>query len=312
MRGVRLTAPCLLAACASTAPPMPEVVSLDGEHAVVQFEDEVVAQVAWSAAPKPFVYPLCAPGGLAVTRGFPMEELEGEAHDHPHHQSMWFAHGDVNGHDFWHGSEHDERIVALGPPRSRTTATGARLACEYEWRVDEGEVVCLEGRELDFARTPGANQLDATFRLSPTTRAVVFGDTKEGTFAVRLRPELRVEGERAAGHLLNSEGLVDGAVWGQRARWVDAHGLIEGQQVGLAIFDHPDNPNHPTWWHARKYGLLAANPFGVHDFEGAPPGSGDLELPRGETLELRYRVLVHAGDWDAERIEAAYQAWLRE
>jgi hypothetical protein len=60
--------------------------------------------------------------------------------------------------------------------------------------------------------------------------------------------------------------------------------------------DHPSNLRHPTWWHARDYGLLAANPFGIHDFEGKEDEHlGDYTLKKDETLTLRYQVVVHQG-----------------
>lgn len=110
--------------------------------------------------------------------------------------------------------------------------------------------------------------------------------------------------------LTNSEGARKAAVWGKRARWIDAAGIVDGHPVGIAMFDHPDNHAHPTWWHARAYGLLTANPFGVHDFEKRPPGTGTLSVPATATLQLRYRVLLHGAGWDHARIDAAYGAWV--
>jgi hypothetical protein len=114
----------------------------------------------------------------------------------------------------------------------------------------------------------------------------------------------------ATGVLTNSEGARNAAVWGKRARWIDAAGIVDGHPVGIAMFDHPDNHAHPTWWHARAYGLLTANPFGVHDFEKRPPGTGTLSVPATATLQLRYRVLLHGAGWDHARIDAAYGAWV--
>ena len=109
--------------------------------------------------------------------------------------------------------------------------------------------------------------LNAAAMLPPSTvitAPVVFGDTKEGTFAIRVRPELQPKELEAKpgvkGRLVNSEGLVDGAAWGKRARWVDYSGAVEGAMVGIVMFDHPANLRHPTWWHARDYGLCGANP----------------------------------------------------
>jgi Family of unknown function (DUF6807) len=317
MRGVGIVAlgALLGAGCKATPEPAPEEpprpeAATHGDVIRVEFEGELMAEIHPDASPKPYIYPLCAPGGIPVTRGFPMEELEGEAQDHPHHQSMWFAHGDVNGFDFWHGTESQESFDLLSDA-DPTHQPGTQLmkGFLYDWTTADQGVIATEWRMLTFERIQDANVIDASFAVSPSSEPIIFGDTKEGTFALRLHPQLRVEGEVAAGHLRNSEGLLDGEAWGKRARWLNAYGTIDGEHVGVAIFDHPENPRHPTWWHARKYGLLAANPFGAHDFEKAAAGTGDFEVASGGTLQLRYRVLVYAGEWSAERVEAAYQRW---
>ena len=264
------------------------------------------------AEPRPYVHPLYAPGGIPMTRAFPMAEVSGEERDHPHHQSLWFAHGDVNGFDFWHGKGHDERVEWDGETSVSNDRKSCRVRCRYRWVVDEDTVLCREERELVFGAGGDARTIDVSVTLTPEVEPLVLGDTKEGTFALRLHPALRVEGPLATGTLVNSEGDSGRGAWGKRARWVHDSGTVEGVEVGLAIFDHPSNPRHPTWWHARTYGLVAANPFGVHDFEKQPAGTGKLVVPLGEELVLRYRVLVHGPGWDAARVEAAWRAWVSE
>ena len=176
---------------------------------------------------------------------------------------------------------------------------------------------------LDSLRAAGEDALgprivEVHTTLTPAGDApVVFGDTKEGSFGMRLHPALRLKGPVAIGHIRNSTGAVDGQVWGKRAAWVRYEGIVEDEPVGAVLFDHPGNLRHPTWWHARDYGLVAANPFGAHDFEGAPAGTGDFELPAGERLELRWRVTLYRratanSPADPDRtawIERAYAAW---
>jgi hypothetical protein len=124
-----------------------------------------------------------------------------------------------------------------------------------------------------------------------------------------LRPELCLRGEGAGGAILTSEGLRDGAAWGKRARWVAYSGRVAGQQLTVAVFDHPGNPAHPTFWHARDYGLLAANPFGAHDFSGAPAGTGAQVVPAGGSLRFRYRVWIATGEVGAGRLDACYRGF---
>lgn len=298
----------VLASCA-TGPSSPvAAVTLDGDVATVTIDGEPFATVHAGAA-RPFVFPLLAPGGIPVTRPFPMEQVPGEANDHPHHVSLWFAHGDVSGFDFWAGQAKKERLALDGAPTVRVEGGAAIVSADYRWLADVGTLVCTEHRELAFGSFDGARTVDVAVTLRATDRPLVLGDTKEGTFAVRVRQLLCVDGKGAAGQLHDSEGRRNADVWGKRARWIDDHGVIDGREVGLAMFDHPQNHGHPTWWHARTYGLLAANPFGVHDFEKKPAGTGTLTVPLGGELRLRYRVLLHRADWDAARMDAAWRAW---
>ena len=135
---------------------------------------------------------------------------------------------------------------------------------------------------------------------------VVFGDTKEGTMAIRLTPTLRLKGKVAAGHILNSEGDKDGKVWSKRAKWVDYYGQVAGKTLGVALFDHPNNHGHPCHWHARDYGLFAANPWGKHQFGGGKKRAGEMTLREGTALRLRYRFYFHAGDTKQADVAAQY------
>jgi hypothetical protein len=293
-----------LAACAT-----PGIVArVDTDIAHVTLDGAPFASVHLAAQPRPFVFPVIGPGGVPMTRSFPMADVPHEERDHPHHQSLWFAHGDVNGFDFWTSKTRRERLQWNGTCDVEQTGTGCRLRCGYRWLADDDTVVCTEERELTFA-AGDARTIDVTVTLRPGRQSLVLGDTKEGTFALRVHPALCVESKSATGRLTNSEGQQNRDVWGKRARWIDDSGTVRGQDVGVAIFDHPANHGHPTWWHARTYGLLAANPFGLHDFEGKPPGTGALTVPVGRHLQLRYRVLLHGAGWDRARIEAAYESW---
>jgi len=309
---MRACAPALLsvlAGCAASPPAAPLAVRLDGTTALVTLGGAPFATVQAGAEPRPFVFPLLGPGGVPMTRSWPMAEVAGEARDHPHHSSLWFAHGDVGGFDFWQGVAHRERMVLAAAPAVALGAAGASVRCSYRWLADDDTLVCTEERELVFGGVDDARTIDVAVTLRPAARPLVIGDTKEGTFAVRVRQALCVEGTGAVGSLTDSEGRRDGDVWGKRARWIDDAGTVDGRAVGIALFDHPQNHGHPTWWHARTYGLLAANPFGVHDFEKKPAGTGALTVPQGQDLRLRYRVLLHGAGWDRARLDAAWSAW---
>ena len=258
----------------------------------------------------PFLWPVLGPGGVEVTRAFPMEQgREGESPDHPHHTSLWFAHGDVSGHDFWHDRD-GARVVPAGDVEVSEEDGAVRVTSAHRWVTGERVPLLEEARTMTFRDLDGGRAIDLDLRLT-ALRDVTFGDTKEGTFALRLHPALRPKGEVARGTAMNSEG--DDAIWGKRARWVDYWGPVphgeEERVLGVAVLDHPENLRHPTWWHARDYGLVGANPFGVHDFERKPAGTGDHALAEGETLRLRYRVWIHEGPGDAAVIERGWRRW---
>jgi len=264
---------------------------------------------------KPILYPVLGPGGVPMTRSWPVEaDVPDEAHDHPHHESLWFTHGGVAGVDFWlHRPDKQgrrPRIVQTAMPTCEGGEVG-RLVTENDWLAPDGRVVLRDVRRLTFGGSDPIRRLDYEITLTAGEKDVPFLDTKEGTMAIRVRTPLQLrdlKGSRgAAGNIRSSEGLTDHEAWGKRSRWIDYFGPVEGRTVGIAILDHPDNLNHPPRWHARDYGLFAANPFGEHHFGGTKKG-GYL-LPAGESLTLRYRFLFHEGDTEAAGIADAWKAW---
>jgi hypothetical protein len=122
---------------------------------------------------------------------------------------------------------------------------------------------------------------------------------------------MKARGEPGKGHIVNSEGLTDGDTWGKRANWCDYYGPVGGEIVGIAIFDHPDNPHHPTWWHVRDYGLFAVNPFGIHDFEKKPAGTGNLVIPAGQSATFKYRFYFHKGDDKQGKVAELYTEYAK-
>ena len=114
------------------------------------------------------------------------------------------------------------------------------------------------------------------------------------------------------GAIVNAEGIRDSETWGKASPWVDYHAPKEGKVYGVAMFDHPKNPRHPTWWHVRDYGLFAANPFGKHDFEPAHkanPKAGDLTIPAGGRVTFRWRFYFHEGDEKTARVAEQFAAY---
>jgi hypothetical protein len=229
-------------------------------------------------------------------------------------------HGKVNGLDFWTSHPEAGKPGQRGGPRVEQTKLEISepgrppvIETENRWVKADGEVVCTDVRRLEFAGDEQARSIDVAITIRADHGSVTFGDTKEGSMALRVHPALQPKDAHgstgAAGRITDSEGRIDGDVWGEAARWVDYSGPVAGRVQGVAMLDHPANLRHPTHWHARDYGLMAANPFGLHDFTGAPAGAGDHTIPAGESLTLRYRFVFHLGDATAAAIEDRWKTW---
>lgn len=256
--------------------------------------------------PRPFCHPLVGPGGVVMTRQFPLTSPPGEEHDHPHHRGLWFAHGKVNGVDFWTEGAGKGRIVHAGFDVIQSGAAAGVVKSRNRWLAADGREICTDDRTLRvYSRGARERLLDFEITLHAAAGELKLGDTKEGLMALRVAETMRVtrpaplgtKAMKAEGRIVLSTGARDGAAWGQRATWCDYSGPVNGQVVGVAMFDHPDNPRYPTWWMVRDYGLLAANPIGQHEFEkSTKPNSGDLSVPAGGSITFRYRLLLHEGD----------------
>jgi hypothetical protein len=260
---------------------------------------------------KPYVYPLRTASGTLVTRHFPMEEVPGETQDHPHHRGMFFAHGEINGVNFWA----TERSVK-DPKQGRMTlkkvveakggAKSGTIKAVFDGLDPDGKPMMTETRTLTFYAGPELRIIDFEIQID-ALRQLKFGDTKEGTFGIRLATPLS---EDRSGRMVNAEGgQTEKNVWGKQSPWVDYFGPLDGKTVGVAIMDHPSNPRYPTYWHARAYGLFAANIFGVRDFTGDKSKDGSMMIDAGKSVTFRYRVVIHPGDFQTARIASLYQQY---
>lgn len=282
---------------------------------------------------KPFFYPLNAPGGTTVTRGWPVVPAEpGETTDHVHQKSVWFCHGDVipeggvkvksadkrvHGVDFWAEGGNHGRIVCVevGEPK-QVSANHAAIPTRNEWRAADGMKVLDESRTIHLIATPAGRLIVLEIDLHATAGPVTFGDTKEGSMGVRVHDAIRLNGKGSDGVVTSSTGDVVKApakdnlpVWGKPADWHDYSGTIDGKPAGLAVFDDPRNPVRANW-HTRAYGLMAANPFGRAGSFPSQKGMTELvKLAEGDHLKLRYGIYAHAGDAAAGQVAEAFRAF---
>ncbi|MBN2476524.1 MAG: PmoA family protein [Pirellulales bacterium] len=274
--------------------------------ATVKIDGEPFAQYVLDFHGTPILWPIIGPTGKPMTRAYPMAEGPNERKDHVHHRSLWFTHGDVNGLSFWHREtiKHREFVkVASGPQ--------AVLVTRNDWLSPEGKSVCEDERTFTFGVDGDTRRIDFDITLKAANGPVKFGDTKEGTMGVRVPGTMKLTAKMGA-KIVNSEGQTDGKTWGKPAAWVDYCGPVDGEQVGIAILNHPSSFRFPTYWHVRDYGLFAANPFGLHDFRGNRDADGSHTLASGETMTFHYRLLFHRGDVKAAKIAEAFAAYAKE
>lgn len=264
-------------------------------------DDNVIARYVYEDTPKPYIYPVTAPNAEAVTRAYPMEEVAGEPTDHPHHRSFWIGYGDVNGIDFWTEGEKTGKIVHksldLIPPGGGTPA----IFATNQWFGPDGRRVCCEERGIRFLSCEYGTIISTMLILQATDGELTLGDTKEGFFGLRVAPTMQLKG--GTGHIVNSNGDKGAECWGKRARWCDYTGKVNGKTCGITIFDAPFNTGFPTYWHARDYGLFAANPFGGQAFTGDEANNSAVTIPERGSLTLVYTVLIHDGELTAETLD---------
>ena len=279
---------------------------------------------------KPVLWPVLSPAGNTITRSFPMARKEGERADHPHHIGIWLNYGDVNGLDFWNNSTAIPADKAAGygtivhksMDKIKSGKKKAVLSVSADWIDSKGNKLLDEKSTFQFMANQNMRIIDRTTTLKAVNGDVKFTDNKEGVFAIRVTTELELPAKGAiemtdahgnitkvekpdmskvTGNYLSSEGITGDAVWGTRGKWMQLHGKINGENVSIVIFDHPGNPGYPTYWHARGYGLFAANTLGQKALSNGKDVL-NFSLANGASVTFRYRLLVYSGELAPETI----------
>ena len=272
---------------------------------------------------KPVLWPVISPAGNTITRSFPLAKKEGERADHPHHIGIWLNYGDVNGLDFWNNSTAIPADKASGYGTiilksfdKIKSGKKARLVYSADWVDSKSNKLLDEKTVFRFMVSPDIRVIDRTTTLTAVNGEVKFTDNKEGVFAIRVTSELELPAQgpaqltdahgnvtkvdkpdlsKVTGNYLSSEGIAGDKVWGTRGKWMQLSGKINGENVSVIILDHPENPGYPTYWHARGYGLFAANTLGQKALSN---GKDELnfKLAKGQSVTFRYRVIVYSGN----------------
>jgi hypothetical protein len=284
---------------------------------------------------KPVLYPLRTAKGTVVTRGYPLDPRAGERVDHPHHVGMWFNYGNVNGFDFWNNSAaiKTEDAPKMGNIRhqaitlAKSGSEQGELEIEADWITGKGQVILKEHTRFVFRGGPDFRGIDRITTLKAIGENVVFNDDKEGVLGMRVarsleapsdKPEVftdakgnpttvaKLDNAGVNGIYLTSEGRKGDAAWGTRGRWCSLSGQIDNEPVTITILDYPANPGFPTYWHARGYGLFAANPLGQKIFSNGKEEM-NFSIAPGQSTTFRYRILISSEISTSQKSEADYK-----
>lgn len=289
---------------------------------------------------KPVLYPLRTAKGTIITRGYPLDPRPGERVDHPHQIGLWFNYGDVNGLDFWNNSEaikpgERNRYGTIRLVKVKHIASGkarGELVVEMEWLAPDGKALLREDTTFVFRAAAGERVIDRITTLTALDKRVTFTDNKEGVIGMRVarqleqpadKPEVftdssgkttavpKLDNTGVTGRYRSSEGKTGDDVWGTRGKWTMLTGKIGQEPITLAILDHPKNPGYPTYWHARGYGLFAANPLGQKVFSNGQV-TLNFTLEPGHSATFRYRVLIISGEATSGEMDSYFSRFAEE
>ncbi len=288
----------------------------------IEYEGKLVSKYHFKDvdARKPYFWPVIGPTGKSMTRAFPMELVEGEQQDHPHHRGVWFGHQGVAGSDTWleaaskklKGEKQDEFLASLGTI-SHTAFTEisadkeqAVIRSNNDYLDSTGKQLMADHRKMIFSMNDGQLVLDFDITLFGKYGDVELQDMKDAGLNVRVPTSMSLTDGQ--GQIVNSEGDIDGDTWSKVATWVDYYGVVDGEELGIAFLNHPSSFRHPTRWHVRDYGLFTANAFGQHSLDESAE-SGTFTLKSGKSIQLRHRIIFHVGDAKTAGVAEAYQAY---
>ena len=325
-------------AATATAPPV-DVRAVPAERRVdVSVAGKPFTSYIWpERLAKPVLYPIRTASGTLVTRGFPMDPRPGERVDHPHHVGLWFNYGDVNGVDFWNNSDalpkeqqaKMGRIVHKAIASTKSGAGAGELVVEADWIMPDGSVALHERTRFVFRADGDTRSIERVSELTAGDKVVAFPDNKEGVLGMRVaraleqpadKPEVFtdasgkptavpvLDNKGVTGSYTSSEGLTGDKVWGTRGRWCALSGKVEGEDVVLLMLDHPRNVGYPTYWHARGYGLFAANPLGQAALSNGKDTLNFTLQPHASTT-FRHRLVILPGPFSKQRAEREAKAF---
>lgn len=296
----------------------------DKKEVDILFNNKLLtAYCYYDSSRKPVLFPVNTVDGITVTRSYPFKKVPGERTDHPHHTGIWFNYESVNGLDFWNNSTAiavEKRsqygtIVHQKVVGKKTNGKDATLEVAATWIRPDKKVLLNEATHFNFSVKGSDFIIDRITTLTAADTTVIFKDVKDGVYAIRVARELELpskekssfvddkgnvtdvppSGADVTGMYYGSTGLKGDSVWSSKGNWMMLAGKKDGKNITIAMFDHPSNVGYPTYWHARGYGLFAANPLGRKVFSNGKEELNFSLAPK-QSVTFRYRVIIHSGD----------------
>jgi len=318
-----------------------EFVNHDADKKIeVLVDGKIFTSFRWpDSVYKPILYPVLTSAGTEITRGFPLNPRQGERNDHIHQVGIWLNYGNVNGIDFWGNGSSGAKdpnggvIRHIRIERLASKNGEGSIISDESWLGPAGRKILDEKTEYHFIASGSIRIIDRITTLKAGDTAVIFKDTKEGMFGIRVARQLELPSEEGVtlldsnlnpsplkdssnsgvtGNYHSSEGVTGLGVWGTRARWMDLTGIVRGEQISIVICDHPKNIGYATYWHARGYGLFAANPLGRKDFTNGKE-IFDFTIPANKSTKFRYRIIISSGNFlSASEIEKYFEEFSKK
>jgi len=328
----------LLALCTAAVQAAPKIEFTQGKDKIdVKIDGKVITTYIYgNNRPKPSLAPVRTLSGIEMTRRFPLTPLKGGSDNEPHHVGIYFAADEVNGNDYWNNTSTSPQIKHIKTKAAIDGDGKGTLSTMAHWIDKKGQVVIEENRTMTFiaGQTQGEYAIDFVGDLKAKADKVLFEDIEEGVLAFRLSDYLReakgdnypqigkplpIESVKGTGMFFNSNGDMRAEnIWGKRARWVALQGVRDQKVVGVAMLNHPESLNYPTFWHVRAYGLMSGNPLGQGDFlrqskyQDNPVLWLRLNLERGQTIHFRFRIIVYEGLKTQEQIEQRFKDFVKQ
>lgn len=278
---------------------------------------------------KPVLTDIHAANGTIITRGFPLHILPGDPTDHPHHIGLWLNFENVNGLDFWNNSyaiaadkKHLYGWIKTDRIDHVSGGNTGKLSYHANWTNINNAILAEETTTYTFSGTAHQRIIDRITTIKADT-LLLFTDAKDGLLGLRLAHALQIPTDKDQkftddkgnvtivkggtdsipnGNYVSSTGKYGDSVWSTRANWCKVFGKMGSDSVSVTIIDHPENINYPTFWHARGYGLFAANPLGEKIFTNNKSAK-NLQLQKGESVTFRYRIVIDDGKQTASTLE---------